>query len=175
MLIIKFIRYIGLVGLLSLSFFHGGCERAGLSSGVAVGKPFPELKLVTYDNEPFDIRQLKGKVVIVKLWATWCGVCREEAPQFLAFSKQLDDSVVVVSISVDQNLNVAREYLRDHPDDFLQLFDQSMVQSKLVLKVNVIPQVYVIDQEGILRYYMVGANDWGEDMLRKVNGLSLGG
>ena len=171
MLIIKFIRYIGLVGLLSLSFLQGGCERAGLSSGIAVGKPFPELKLVTYDNEPFDIRQLKGKVVIVKLWATWCGVCREEAPKFLAFSKQLDKSVVVVSVSVDQNLNLPKEYLRDHPDDFLQLFDQAMVQAKTVLNVSMIPQVYLIDKAGVLRYYAVGIVDWNEEILKKIHDL----
>ncbi|HIE40311.1 MAG TPA: TlpA family protein disulfide reductase [Thiomicrorhabdus sp.] len=175
MLIIKFIRYIGLLGLLSLSFLQGGCERTGFSEGVSIGKPFPELRLVTYDNEPFELHQLRGKVVILRLWATWCGVCREEAPKFLVFSKKLDDSVVVVSVSVDENLNAPKEYLLEYPDEFLHLFDQSMVQSKLVLKANVIPQVYVIDQEGVLRYYSVGTNDWGEDMLKRVKGLSFGG
>ncbi len=172
MLIIKFIRSMGLMGLLSVSLLQGGCDRSGLSSEVAVGKPFPELKLVTYDNESFDLRQLRGKVVILKLWATWCGVCREEAPRFLSFSKRLDESVVVVSVSVDQNLNLPREYLLDHPDEFLHLFDQAMMQSKLVLKASVIPQVYVLDQDGVLRYYMVGVNDWNEDVLKKINGLT---
>ncbi len=157
-------RYIGLIGVMCL-FFLQGCDRAGLSGDVAVGKPFPELKLVTYANEPFDLRQLKGKVVVLKLWATWCGVCREEAPQFLEFSKQLNDSVVVVSVSVDQELNRPKEYLLDNPDPFLHLFDQSMVQTKLVLKVSVIPQTYIIDQEGVLQYYTVGVLNWNAGML----------
>lgn len=149
-----------------------GCEGVGsLGNQVAEGKAFPEMKLVTYENEPFSLESLRGKVVILKLWATWCGVCREEAPYFLTFSKKLDDSVVVASVSVDKDLNSAKEYLLDHPNTFLQLFDQSMVQTKLVLKTSVIPQVYVIDRKGILRYYMVGLVDWNDEMLKKMQAL----
>ncbi len=170
----SFMRYIGLIGVMSL-FFLQGCDRVGLSGDVAEGKPFPELKLVTYDNESFDLRQLKGKVVVLKLWATWCGVCREEAPKFLEFSKQLDDSVVVISVSVDKNLNLPKEYLLDNPDPFLHLFDQSMVQTKLVLKANVIPQTYIIDQKGVLRYYAVGVIEWDARMLTKVQTIQKQG
>ncbi|GEM_PF-4621072 len=157
---------VSMLGLLS------GCEGiSSVDSPLLEGKPFPEMELVTYDNEPFSLKQLKGKVVILKLWATWCAVCREEAPHFLAFSKKLDDSVVVVSVSVDQNVNSAKEYLLEHPNDFLQLFDKSMVQTKVVLKVSVIPQVYLIDQEGILRYFAVGAVVWDDEILKKVQRL----
>jgi cytochrome c biogenesis protein CcmG/thiol:disulfide interchange protein DsbE len=162
-----FVFIMGLLGLLQ------GCDK--VDSLVEEGKPFPELKLITYDNEPFDLRRLKGKVVILKLWATWCGVCREEAPQFLEFSKQLDDSVVVVSVSVDQNLNLPKEYLLDYPDNFLHLFDQSMVQTKRILKVSVIPQMYLIDQKGILQDFAVGSVEWDESKLRKVQKLLEGG
>ncbi len=149
-----------------------GCESVdSLDQQVAVGKPFPEMKLVTYDREPFSLESLRGKVVILKLWATWCVICREEAPYFLTFSKKLDDSVAVVSVSVDKDLNSAKEYLLDHPSDFLQLFDQSMVQTKLVLKASVIPQVYIIDSAGILRYYAVGFVNWDDGMLKKIQAL----
>jgi len=162
--------YIGLVvGMLGLL---QGCEGISLfDSPLLEGKPFPEMKLVTYDNEPFSLKQLEGKVVILKLWATWCLVCREEAPHFLAFSKKLDDSVVIVSISVDQNINSAKEYLLEYPNAFVQLFDQSMLQTKMVLKVSVLPQMYLIDQKGILRYFAVGSVEWDEEMLKKVQGL----
>ncbi|MCF6299303.1 MAG: TlpA family protein disulfide reductase [Thiomicrorhabdus sp.] len=160
--------YIGL--LIGILVVLQGCDDSS-NHQVAVGKPFPDMTLVTYDKEPFTLEQLRGKVVILKLWATWCSVCREEAPHFLAFSEKLDESVVIASLSVDQNLNSAKEYLLDHPNGFLQLFDQSMVQTKVILKVNVIPQVYLIDQEGILRYFAVGLVDWDEEMLKKVQRL----
>ncbi|VAW45989.1 hypothetical protein MNBD_GAMMA03-1870 [hydrothermal vent metagenome] len=164
----------GCIGLL-FGFFCllQGCDKVGsLGSQVAEGKVFPEMELVTYDKKPFSLESLRGKVVILKLWATWCVICREEAPHFLAFSKKLDDSVVVASVSVDKDLNSAKEYLLDYPNEFLQLFDQSMVQTKMVLKASTIPQVYVIDRAGVLRYYAVGFIEWNEDMLKKVQALS---
>ena len=166
-------KHWGLGLILGVLILFQGCDEVGLlDRQLFVGKPFPDMKLVTYDNEPFRLDQLKGKVVVLKLWATWCLVCQQEAPHFLEFSKKLDDSVVVIAISVDQNLNSAREYLLDHPNSFLQLFDQSMVQTKTVLKVSVLPQVYIIDQAGILRYYEVGPVEWGDnEMLKTVKRL----
>ncbi len=166
-------RYVvWIVVLWVLSFFLQSCEFQGREGeGVKVGAVFPELKLVTYEQKPFEWRQLKDKVVILKIWATWCGVCREEAPQFLKFSKQLNDSVVVVAVSVDRDLNAAKEYVLDHPDNFVHLFDQSMIQTKLVLKSHGVPQVYVIDRQGVLRFFEIGRVDWNAEMLKKVNAL----
>ena len=160
----------GIGFILGVFILLQGCDEAGLlERQIAVGKPFPEMKLVTYDNEPFTLEQLRGQVVILKMWATWCGVCREEAPHFLAFSKKLEGSVVIASVSVDQNVNSAKEYLLEHPNDFLQLFDQSMIQTKTVLKVSVLPQVYIIDASGVLRYYVAGSVEWSDgEMLKRV-------
>jgi len=158
---------ISLMGLL-------GCDRIDSSNGVMVDEPFPELTLTTLDGEPFIMDALRGQVVIVKLWATWCGVCRETEPQFKTFARQLDDEVVVASVSVDGDLNLVREYLLDRPNDFVQLFDKNMIQSKSVLNAYVIPQVYIIDKLGVLKYYTAGGVEWDGDMLKTINRIKEG-
>ncbi len=150
--------------------FFSGCDRTGgaVEQPLGIGKPFPEISLMTYDKKPFNVSELKGKVVILKLWATWCAICLEEAPKFAVFSKKLDEEVVVVSVSVDRDLNLAKEYLLDHPSKFIELFDQSMLQTKSFLKTSVIPQVYLIDRSGVLRDYFIGAITWDASMLQKI-------
>lgn len=145
-----------------------GCDQMSPSGGVVVDKPFPELMLTTLDGKVFKLDGLKGQVVILKLWATWCVICREEEPYFKAFSKALSDEVVVAYVAVDRDLNLVKEYLLDKPNDFVQLFDENMAQSKSVLNAHVIPQVYIIDKSGILRYHVVGSIEWDESILQVI-------
>ncbi|GKT12747.1 MAG: cytochrome c biogenesis protein CcmG, thiol:disulfide interchange protein DsbE [Thiomicrorhabdus sp.] len=160
-----------LVGLFC-GFVLSACEQGGAYSSLELEKPFPSLVLKTIEGEPFPVERLKGQVIILKLWATWCKVCMETEPQFKAFIARFDsDNLVVASVSVDQDLNMLREYLMDHPNKGLQLVDQGMRQSMTVLGVDVIPQVFVIDKAGILRYQKSGGAQWGSDDFHKIQDI----
>src|SRR5882724_12164900 len=73
-----------------------------LATALEVGDAAPALKGVTLDGKPFDLAALKGKVVVVNLWATWCSPCREEMPLLDAFARKYAARGVVV-LGLDEN------------------------------------------------------------------------
>ena len=67
------------------------------------GRPAPPLVGRTLDGQRFDLAALRGRVVVINLWATWCGPCREEMPALDAFSRQYASrGVVVVGLTEDK-------------------------------------------------------------------------
>ncbi len=68
-----------------------------------IGRPAPPLVGRTLNGQPFNLAALRGRVVVVNLWATWCGPCREEMPALDAFARQYAPrGVVVVGLSEDK-------------------------------------------------------------------------
>ena len=163
-------RLKALLLVLSCVLLFSACEQGG--ELVDIGKPFPKLSLETLEGKSFEIASLRGKVVIIKLWATWCEICIETEPQFKQFVSRFDPSkVVVLSVSVDSDLNMLREFLIDHPAAEQQLIDRGMQQSIEVLGSRVVPKVFVIDQDGVLLLDRTGRTFWGDEAYLKIQAL----
>ena len=117
-----------------------------------------------------DLSKLRGRVVLLNLWATYCAPCIEELPSLLALQKKMPD-VAVVAVSMDQDPDVYRKFLLDHHVDVLTVRDEEMKVNALYGTVQ-IPETYVIDRQGVLRRKFVGAQDWTKpeimDFLRKM-------
>ena len=65
-------------------------------------KPAPSLVATTLDGHPISLAALRGKVVLLNFWATWCGPCREEIPEFEKLQRQYPGKLQVVGMSVDE-------------------------------------------------------------------------
>src|SRR6185437_8201909 len=65
-------------------------------------QPAPTLQATTLDGKPLNLAALRGKVVLLNFWATWCGPCREEIPEFEQLQRQYAGKLQVVGISVDE-------------------------------------------------------------------------
>jgi len=117
-----------------------------------------------------DLSKLRGRVVLLNLWATYCAPCIEELPSLLALQKKMPD-VAVVAVSMDQDPDVYRKFLVDHHVDVLTVRDEEMKVNALYGTVQ-IPETYVIDRQGILRRKFVGSQDWTKpeimEFLRKM-------
>jgi thiol-disulfide isomerase/thioredoxin len=132
-----------------------GCERGDHPSNL--GKPAPQFT-VSDGVQSADLSKLRGKVVVLNLWATWCAPCVEELPSLLAMQKELPD-VAVVAISQDQDDATYRDFLVRHHVELVTIRDESGRINTLYGTAQ-IPETYVIDRNGILRRKFVSAQNW---------------
>jgi thiol-disulfide isomerase/thioredoxin len=144
-----------------------GCDRGDHPGNI--GKVAPQF-VMSDGTRTVDLSKLRGRVVLLNLWATYCAPCIEELPSLLALQKKMPD-VAVVAVSMDQDPDVYRKFLVNHHVDVLTVRDEEMKVNALYGTVQ-IPETYVIDRQGILRRKFVGAQDWTKpeimDFLRKM-------
>jgi thiol-disulfide isomerase/thioredoxin len=132
-----------------------GCERGDHPGNI--GKPAPQFT-VSDGVQSADLSKLRGHVVVLNLWATWCAPCVEELPSLLAMQKQLP-GIAVVAISMDQDDATYRSFLARHHVDLVTVRDPSARINTLYGTAQ-IPETYVIDRNGILRRKFVSAQNW---------------
>jgi cytochrome c biogenesis protein CcmG/thiol:disulfide interchange protein DsbE len=139
-----------------------------------VGKPAPTFSLPTLTgDQPFSPADYKGQVWLFNVWATWCVACREEHPLLVEFSKTQSVPIIGLSykevqaadqtngpLSDDAKLSLARErslrFLQRQGDPYkLSVMD---LDGSVGIDYGVygVPETYVIDREGIIRYKQVG-------------------
>ncbi|KAA0991935.1 TlpA family protein disulfide reductase [Dyadobacter aurulentus] len=82
---------------------------------LAPGKPAPDFTGTTADGKPISLSSLKGKLVYVDVWATWCGPCREEFPHSKKLVKEFEgsDKIVFLYVSTDSNMDTWKKFLPD--------------------------------------------------------------
>jgi cytochrome c biogenesis protein CcmG, thiol:disulfide interchange protein DsbE len=132
-----------------------GCERGDHPSNI--GKPAPQFT-VSDGVQSVDLSKLRGKTVVLNLWATWCAPCIEELPSLLAMQKEMPD-IAVVAISLDQDDAIYRSFLTRNHVDLVTIRDESGRINNLYGTAQ-IPETYVIDRNGILRRKFVSAQNW---------------
>jgi thiol-disulfide isomerase/thioredoxin len=126
-------------------FAVGSARRLNL-----VGEPL-KLQGTTLEGKKFNIKSLKGKVVLVDFWATWCGPCRAEFPNVLANYKQYKDrGFTVVGVSIDENRAKLEEYVAEEKVPWTTLHDTGEGENSAVAYygINSIPQMILIGRDG---------------------------
>src|SRR5271165_2735568 len=82
---------------------HKTVVAAAVPNGAAAGTPAPEVTLKDIDDKDITLAQLKGKVVLINFWATWCAPCREEIPWLIDMQKAYGDKgFTVLGIAMDE-------------------------------------------------------------------------
>jgi len=104
------------------------------------------------------ITQLKGKVVYVDFWASWCGPCRQSFPWLNAMQSKLKDKgFVVLSVNVDAQQSFADEFLTEFPANFSVIYDPKG-QLARKLKVAGMPSSFLVNRQGKIVSRHVGFN-----------------
>ena len=125
------------------------------------GDPAPDFKVESPDGAKLRLSDLRGKVVLVNFWATWCPSCVEEKPYMLYLVSLLRDSpdFRFVSILYRDDINNALMYQKSHSAVFPVYMDP---QGKAALSYGLtgVPESFVIDKTGILREKVIGPENW---------------
>jgi peroxiredoxin len=127
------------------------------TSTLALGTPAPDFTLNTADGTSVHLVELRGKVVVLDFWATWCGNCVQEFPGDSALArKYAAQGVVVLAVDVCDAPDVYRRWLARHPDYSALVFalDPQDIHGKEInrtlYKGSSLPEQYVIDRTGHL-------------------------
>jgi thiol-disulfide isomerase/thioredoxin len=144
-----------------------GCASLGSSGGgggPAPDQPMPDFTLRPMQGKaPIRLASLKGKVVLLDLWASWCTPCREELPLLDDLAQRLrGQDIEIIAVSVDEDRAAADEFVRRRPRWHLTLVhDPSVAEA---LNPPTMPSSYVIDARG--RLHEVNAGFQSDDIHR---------
>lgn len=118
--------------------------------------PAPLFKLESLGGEPVSLEQLKGQVVMINFWASWCGPCRQEMPLLEKLhAKYKSMGFTMLGVNVEPDTSLAAGFLAKTPVTFPILFDTRSEVSKLY-QVAGMPSTVIIDRKGNLRWVHKG-------------------
>jgi len=123
-----------------------------------VGDPIRPYAAATLAGDTVSLASLEGKVVLLNLWATWCGPCREETPYLQAlYEERRDQGFEIVGASMDTGNAAAaiRNFMEEYDVTYTILHDPTM-RGMDVYQVLGLPATFLIDREGTLRWFRFG-------------------
>jgi peroxiredoxin len=148
-------RVLAVVSLLAALTVPAGTGLAGIS----YDRTPPNFAIPTHRGTEY-LSQLRGRVVVIDFWATWCDVCTKEMKYFVRAQQQYGDKVAVVTIS-DELPDVAASYFRTWNIGLPLVEDLDGAISR-IYSIAKIPDTLVLDPEGRVSYVSVGGLSWEE-------------
>ena len=144
-----------------------GCY--GRSKPSSINKVAPDFTIQDADRT-VSLGQLRGKIVVLNFWATWCPPCVEEMPSLVEMQKKLQaKGIAVLAVSVDDDADAYHKFLKDHNIDVLTVRDPGQkndtgVTAPVASKYGSFrfPETYIIDRKGVIRRKFIGAVDWNQ-------------
>src|SRR5271165_3340047 len=151
--------------LLILTIGLAGCYHGSKPS--SIGNPAPDFT-VTDSDRSVTLSQLRGKIVVLNFWATWCPPCVEEMPSLVQMQKMmLGKGVVVLAVSEDEDADAYHKFLKEHGVDLLTVRDSGQQDDKggfadVASRYGTYkyPETYIIDRDGIIQRKFIGPIDW---------------
>jgi len=130
-------------------------------------QPAPEISVVDFAGNPIAFDDLKGKFVLLNLWATWCQPCIKEMPSLIDLQEKFGPALTVVAVSEDHGGEVIVKLFVDKLGlDKLKVGLDPKGTASRAFGVHGLPSSYLIDPSGKVVGKVEGAADWSSDQLR---------
>ncbi len=142
--------------------FGGVTDRArgAVEADQIDGKPAFSFRLPARGGGEVDLSSLRGKIVLVNFWATWCPPCREEMPSLSRLAQSFDpQSFEVVTVSVDDGWEPIEKFLAVPRTPYRVALDEGGKVSR-TYGTTKFPESYLVDRDGKLRLKFVGPRNW---------------
>lgn len=138
------------------SFFKERANRApqAFASKKMIGSPAPNILIQPTDGTAFHLEDLKGKIVILDFWATWCPPCRAGLPMVSEVAAKFKDKGVVFYAMGEGSVNQEKAFLNAH--NIQAIPATTNAEGFEAFKVSAIPETVIIDQAGIVKYVQIG-------------------
>jgi peroxiredoxin len=130
-----------------------GALVASFAFAATISGPAPNFTLQSRDGKSVSLGDLKGQVVMVNFWATWCQPCRQEMPHLEALHKRYSSlGFTLLGVNVEDNPEGAKKWLNENgPVTFPVLLDPKNQVSKLY-KVVAMPSTVLVARDGTMRF-----------------------
>jgi peroxiredoxin len=123
----------------------------------------PDFTLTSRTGDVVTLSELRGQVVMINFWATWCGPCRKEMPLLEELYQRYERlGFTLLGVNVEENSADAEAWLKEMPVSFPILYDPENQVSK-IYEVAAMPSTVLIDRNGKMRFLHHGYQDGYED------------
>jgi peroxiredoxin len=140
-------------------------ERKGY--GLAPGTPAPAFRLPALAGAPVELAALRGRVVLLNFWATWCPPCVEEMPSLERLHQALGpEGLMVVGVAVDESDADVRSFVARSGVTFPILRDPGATVAAGTYRTTGYPETFVLDREGRIVRQLIGPAEWDTDEAR---------
>jgi len=123
-----------------------------------IGNTAPDFTVKDSDHT-VRLNDLRGKIVVLNFWTTWCGPCVEEMPSLERLQKNMGSKVTVLAVSTDDDNDAYHQFLKKYGIDFLTVNDQKKKSAELYGTTGQ-PETFIIDPSGVVRRKFIGPEDW---------------
>jgi peroxiredoxin len=146
---------------LSASSLAGSAASVAQRGIVKPGEPAPNFQLRDMNGRIVSLSELRGKVVLLNFWATWCGPCRFEMPAMERLYRTYDrKDFEILAVSTDaQGVAVTRPFQEENKLTFPILHDADF-RVGLSYGARTLPMTFMVDRQGVVRQHIFGARDW---------------
>jgi cytochrome c biogenesis protein CcmG/thiol:disulfide interchange protein DsbE len=146
----RILAWVGLLALLVLVFF--GLRRAQQGQ-FDIGERAPEFTLTSFDGQTYNLADLRGKVVVLNMWASWCKPCEQEAADLEAAWRhyQPRGDVVFLGVAWTDTDKKSLEYLEKFDITYPNGPDLG-TRIAQAYRITGVPETYIIDRAGVLSY-----------------------
>src|SRR5438552_4881630 len=117
--------------------------------------PAPDVQFTKLDGSPLRLKDLRGRVVLLNFWATWCIPCRSEIPSLSAMQKDFESrGLSIIGVSYDDTADLVQQFQKDIPQSYQVVLGGREVGADL--PAAPLPTTYIIDREGRIREKIIG-------------------
>jgi len=132
-----------------------------------VGQKAPEFSVKDINGNLVSISSLKGKVILLNFWATWCPPCAAEMPSMDRLYQSFKNrGLMIIGVSMDGSVSTVKSFIKKTPVSFIVVVDSKQIISRSY-KAFMSPLTFIIDKRGVVVDKYFGEQDWTDSAIVK--------